>query len=70
MPKFSWRHSGRTPNGNTVRLSGDVEADDHGAAADKVDAMLRKLYPQVVWMQAGKPEGDRIKYLPSTKLLK
>lgn len=67
---FRWWFKGETPDGNTMKLEGEINAASAYDAADKVDAQMRKRFPKVRWMRGRKIEGDGIQYGPTVRRLK
>lgn len=54
---FKWWYKGRTKEGNTLKLTGRVNAKDASEAAAKVERAMRAEHPDVRWMQGRDMEG-------------
>ena len=67
---FRWWYKGRTPEGNTIKLEGDVMARNESEACAKVEATMRAAHPEIRWMQGREIEGDGVMFGPTVQKLK
>jgi hypothetical protein len=68
--RFRWWHKGKTHDGNTISLTGTINACDDRTAALYIDNMLRKKWPTTRWMHGREIEGGNIQYGPTIRRLK
>jgi hypothetical protein len=67
---FRWWYKGRTPEGNTVKLFGHVQASDAASACDIVERQMRAEHPTIRWMQGREIESDGYLFGPTVQKLK
>lgn len=67
---WRWSFRGMTPDGNTVKFSGTIEAPNDrmgDTALREVDKMMRAKHPEIRWMHGREVESDAMKYGPTVQ---
>lgn len=65
---WRWSFRGMTPDGNTVKFSGVIEAPNDrmgDTALREVDKMMRGKYPEIRWMHGREVETETMKFGPT-----